>query len=61
VNLPLLLSQRKYRWSLAAVEANVDSATHLMVGKCVAGGKPRLNLSQYIYEVVVSFVGEKMV
>jgi len=44
VDLPLLLSQTKCNRSLAAVEANVDSATDDVVAQCVAGGQPKLDL-----------------
>ena len=40
VDLPLLLSQTKYNWSLAAVDVIEDSATHDMVTQCVAGCQP---------------------
>jgi hypothetical protein len=43
-DLPLLLSQPKYNWSLAAVEADVHSATYDMVAKCCAGGQLKLEL-----------------
>jgi hypothetical protein len=60
VDLPLLLSQTNYNWSLAPVEANVVSVTHDMVAQCGAGGQPQMDLLS-TYEVVVSFVGEKVV
>jgi hypothetical protein len=46
VDLPLLLSQTNYNWSLAPVEAHVDSATHDMVAQCGcgAGSQPKLDL-----------------
>ena len=44
VDLPLLLSQTKYNWSLAPVEADVDSGTYDMVAQCGAGGQPKLGL-----------------
>jgi hypothetical protein len=44
VDLPSLLSQTKYNRSLAAVEANEDSATYDVVKKCGAGRKPKLDL-----------------
>jgi len=40
----LLLSQTKYNWSLAAVEVDVDSATHDVAAQCEAGGQPKLDL-----------------
>jgi hypothetical protein len=43
VDLPLLLSQTKYNWSLVPVEADVDSATLDMVAQCGLVGKPRLS------------------
>ena len=44
VDLPLLLSQTKYNRSLAADEADVDSAPHNMVAQCWAGGKLKFDL-----------------
>jgi len=44
VDLPLLVSQTKYNWSLALDEAEVDSATHDMVAQCGAGSQPLLEL-----------------
>ena len=55
VDLPLVLSQTKYNWSLAADEVDIHSATYDMVDQCVAGGQPKLQIGpQYdTYEVVV--------
>jgi hypothetical protein len=39
VDLPFLLSQTKYNWSLAEVDADIDSTTQDMVAQCDAGGK----------------------
>jgi hypothetical protein len=61
VDLPLLLSQTKYNWSLAADEVDIDSATHDMVSQCGAGGLPKSDLRQYTYERVVVALREKMV
>jgi hypothetical protein len=44
VDLPLLLSQTNYNWSLAPVEANVDSARVDMVAQCGAGDQPQIDL-----------------
>jgi hypothetical protein len=46
VDLRLLRSQTKYNWSLALVEADVDSATHDMETECgaYAYGEPKLDL-----------------
>jgi len=44
VDFPLLVSQTKYNWSLAAVEAHIGSATLDMVAQCGAGGQPKLHL-----------------
>jgi len=44
VDLPLLLSQTKLNLSLAAVEADNDSATHDMEAQCGAGGQPKSDL-----------------
>jgi hypothetical protein len=44
VELCLLPSQTKCDWSLAVVEADVDSATHDMVAQCSAGGKHKSDL-----------------
>ena len=44
VDLPFLLSQPKSNWSLAAVEADNDSATHDMEAQCGAGGQPKSDL-----------------
>jgi hypothetical protein len=44
VDLPLLLSQTKSNWSLAANEAVVRCATHDMVAHCGAGGQLKLGL-----------------
>ena len=41
VDLPLLLSQTKYNWSLAEVDADIDSTTQDMVAQCDAGGQPK--------------------
>jgi len=44
-------------------DEDLDSATHNMLSQCGVGGQPKLQIGppQYIYEVVVSFVVEKMV
>jgi hypothetical protein len=60
VDLPLLLSQTNYNWSLAPVEANVDSATHDMVAQYGAGDQPQMDLLS-TYEDVVPFVGDEEV
>jgi len=39
-----LISQTNYIRSLAAVEADVDSATYVMVAQRGAGGQPKLDL-----------------
>ena len=39
-----VLSQTKYIWSLAAVDADVDDARYDMVAQCGAGGQPKLDL-----------------
>jgi len=44
VDLHFLPPQTKYNWSLAAVEADVDSDTHDMVAQCGAGGQSKLDL-----------------
>jgi hypothetical protein len=44
VYLPLLLSQTIFNWSLAPVEANVDSARVDMVAQCGAGDQPQIDL-----------------
>jgi hypothetical protein len=44
VDLPLILSQTKFVWSLAAVEADNDSATYDMEAQCGAGGQPKSDL-----------------
>jgi hypothetical protein len=44
VDLPLLLSQTNYNWSLAPIEANVDRARVDMVAQCGAGGSPNWGL-----------------
>jgi hypothetical protein len=44
VAFPLLLSQTKYKRSLVADEADVDSATHDMVAQCCDGGQPKMDL-----------------
>ena len=44
VDLRLLLSQTKYIWSLAAVDADVDDARYDMVAQCGAGDQPKLDL-----------------
>jgi hypothetical protein len=43
-DLPLLQFRTKHIWSLALVEADVDSAKHDMVAQCGAGGQPKLDL-----------------
>ena len=59
-DLPLVLSQTKYNWSLAADGEDVHSATHDMEVQCGGGGQPKLVLRspQYTCDVVVSFIGE---
>jgi len=56
VDLPLLLSQTKYNWSLAAVEVECHCATHNMVAQCGASDQPKFqigpNFAQSYYEVV---------
>jgi hypothetical protein len=44
VDFPLLLSQTKYKRSLAPDEADVDSATHDMVAQCGDGCQPKMDL-----------------
>jgi hypothetical protein len=44
VDLLLALSQAKLNWSLAAVEADNDSATYDMEAQCGAGGTPKSDL-----------------
>jgi hypothetical protein len=44
LDLPLLLSQTNFIWSVAAVEADVVKATHNVVAQCGAGGQPKLDL-----------------
>ena len=44
VDLPLLLSQTKYNWPLAPVEADMESATNEKVAHCGAGGQPKSDL-----------------
>jgi hypothetical protein len=44
VDISLLLSPTKYNWSLAPVEADVDSATHDVEAQCGAGGQPKLDI-----------------
>jgi hypothetical protein len=44
VNLPLLLSQTNFIWSLAALEADSDSATNDMVTQRRVDGKPKFFL-----------------
>jgi len=39
VELPLLLSQTKYNWALAADDADVDRAEYDMVVECGACGQ----------------------
>jgi hypothetical protein len=58
VVLPFLLSQTSFNWSLAPVEANIDSATHDMVAQCGVGDQPQIDLLS-TYEVVVPFVGDE--
>jgi hypothetical protein len=62
VDLPLLLSQTKLHWSLAAVEADNDShsATYDMEVQGGAGGQPK-GPPQYTYEVVAMALRETMV
>jgi hypothetical protein len=62
VALPLLLSQTKYNWSLAPIEADVDSATHDMVAQCCDCGQAKFQILPHddTYEFVVSYVGERM-
>jgi hypothetical protein len=40
VDLPLLLSQTKYNWSLAPAHSHVDDDRYVLAAQCVAGGKP---------------------
>jgi hypothetical protein len=58
-DLPLLSSHTKHNWTPAADEADDDGDTHDMVAQCGACGQTRWDLDS-IYEIVVSFVGEKM-
>ena len=44
LDLPFLPLQTNFIQSVAAVEADVDSATYDMVAQCVAGGQPKFNL-----------------
>jgi hypothetical protein len=44
VDLPLLLSQTKYNWSLAADDVDDDSARHEMVAECGDGSQLKLDL-----------------
>jgi hypothetical protein len=44
VDLPLLLSQTKYKWTLAVDGADVDSATRDMVAHRGAGVQSKLDL-----------------
>jgi hypothetical protein len=44
VDLPFLLSQAKYNWSQAPVDATVDSDRHDMAAQCGAGGRPKVDL-----------------
>jgi hypothetical protein len=48
VDSPLVLSQTKYNWSLAAVEVNVGSTTYDMVAQCGAGDQLKSDLSVHI-------------
>ena len=58
--MPLLLSQTKYNWSLAAVDADIDGATQDMVAQCGAGGHSPNWCPWDTYEVVVLFTGAEM-
>jgi hypothetical protein len=63
-DLHFLLSHTKHNWSPAADDADDDGATHDMVDKCGDASQPRWDLLfsvHIMYEVVVSFVGEKEV
>jgi len=62
-DVALLLSQTKYNWLLAAVEADVDGARYDMVAQCCAGGQPKLQIGppQHTYEVVLTELREMMV
>ena len=44
VALSVVLCQTKLNWSLAAVEADTDSATYDMEAQCGAGGQPKSDL-----------------
>jgi hypothetical protein len=44
VDLLLRLAYPTYNWSLAAVDADVDSATHDTVAQCGAGGQSIFDL-----------------
>jgi hypothetical protein len=43
-DLPLVLTQTKYNWSLAADVVHEDNHTHDMVVQCGGGGQPKLDL-----------------
>ena len=62
-DLPLVLSQTKYNWSLAADGVHVDNSTDDMVVQSGGGGQLNFQIGplHYTYDVVVSFVGETMV
>jgi hypothetical protein len=63
VDLPLLLSQTKYNWSLASVEAHVDDARYDTNAHCGVGGqsKSQIGPPPDAYEATLSFAGEEMV
>jgi hypothetical protein len=44
LDLPFLLSQRKWNETIATVEAHGSSAIYDMVAQCGAGGRPKLDL-----------------
>jgi hypothetical protein len=44
VDLPLLLSQTKYNWSLASAETNVDDARYYTNAHCGVGGQSKSDL-----------------
>jgi hypothetical protein len=48
VDFALLLSQTKYNWCLAAVEADVDGARYDVVAQCVLAASPDWTSSVHI-------------
>ena len=62
VDLPLLRSQTKYKWSVAPGGADVDSATHDMETERGDGGEPTVHSGppQDTYKVVVFLLRETM-